>query len=184
MELIERSVTLRKSHKKQRTLRTASGVFIGILLVVLLLFGWFSPVYIADHSMEPTLQKGDTVLYDRLYKHFYELRRSDMVVFRNPESKDLMIKRIVGMPGEIISAEGGLLLINGFALAEADYVYPAEFEIDSIKVPEGSFYVLSDERNYGEDSRNPSIGFVRAADVLGIVRIRLNRFTFFVNGQR
>lgn len=184
MELIERSATLRKSHKRQRTLRTVSGILIGMLLVALLLFGWFSPLHIADHSMEPTLMKGDAVLYDRFYKHFIELKRSDMVVFRHPVSGALMIKRIVGLPGETVSAEEGMLLIDQFALAESDYVFPADYNIDPIKVPEGYFYVLSDERNYGEDSRNPVIGFVSAGDVLGVVRIRLNRFTFFVHGER
>ena len=183
MELIERSVTLRKSHKRQRVLRMISGILIGMLLVVLLLFGWFSPVYIADHSMEPTLMKGDAVLYDRFYKHFIELRRSDMVVFRHPVTGDLMIKRIVGLPGETVSAEEGLLLIDQFALSESDYLLPADYSIDPVKVPEGCFYVLSDERHYGEDSRNSSIGCLPAGDVLGVVRVRLNRFTFFVHGE-
>ena len=183
MELIERSVTRRKSHKRQRVLRMISGILIGMLLVVLLLFGWFSPLYIADHSMEPTLMQGDAVLYDRFYKHFIELRRSDMVVFRHPESGVLMIKRIVGLPGETVSAEEGILLIDQFALSESDYLLPSDYSFDPVKVPEGCFYILSDERNYGEDSRNPAIGCLSAEDVLGVVRVRLNRFTFFTHGE-
>ena len=126
MELIERRITLRKSHKRQRVLRMISGALMGILLTVLFLFGWFSPLYIADHSMEPTLMQGDAIVYDRLYKHFIELRRSDMVVFRHPVSGDMMIKRIVGLPGETVSAEDGMLLIDKFALAESDYLLPAD----------------------------------------------------------
>lgn len=183
MELIERRITLRKTHKRQRVLRMISGALMGILLTVLFLFGWFSPLYIADHSMEPTLMQGDAIVYDRLYKHFIELRRSDMVVFRHPVSGDMMIKRIVGLPGETVSAEDGMLLIDKFALAESDYLLPADYSIDPVKVPEGCFFVLSDERHYGEDSRNPSIGCLPAGDVLGVVRVRLNRFTFFGHGE-
>ena len=101
MELPEvRSVRLRQTHKRQWLWRSISGVVIGLVLVFVLLLGWFSPVYIADASMEPTLRKGETVLYDRLFKHFYELRRGDMVAFKDPQSGSLLIKRITGLAGE------------------------------------------------------------------------------------
>lgn len=186
MELTEaRSIRLRKTHKRQWLWRTVSGVLIGLALVFLLLLGWFSPVYIADPSMEPTLKAGETVLYDRMYKHFYKLRRGDMVAFRDPDSGELLIKRIAALPGETVSAEGGVILIDGqYALYENEYFTPAAFDLQPVKVPEGSLFVLSDDRNYGEDSRNSAIGCIAAADVLGVVRVRLDRFTFFKNGGR
>ena len=185
MELVERrSVKYRRSHQRQTVWRVLSAAAIGLALVFALLLGWFSPVYIADPSMAPTLQKGETVLYDRVYKHFFPLERSDMVAFRDPASGALLIKRIVGMPGETVSAEDGLLIIDGqFALSESDYLPPAQFAFDPVKVPEGCVFVLSDDRNYGEDSRNAMIGCIPEADVLGVVRIRLDRFTFFSNGD-
>lgn len=185
MEQIERrSVRLRKSHRLQTVWRGISAVLIGLALVFVLLLGWFSPVYIADSSMAPTLQKGETVLYDRLYKHFFTLSRSDMVVFRDPQSGALLIKRIVGLAGETVSAENGLLLINEqFALNENDYMTAADFDLAPVTVPDGCLFVLSDDRNYGEDSRNDRIGCIAAADVLGVVRCRLDRFTFFTSSD-
>ena len=185
MEMIEsRSTRLRKSHKAQSVLRTLSAIAIGLALVFGLLLGWFSPVYIADPSMAPTLKKDETVLYDRLYKHFFTLRRSDMVVFRDPQTGALLIKRIVGLAGETVSAEDGMLLINEqYMLSEYDYLSPARFSIKPTKVPDGCVYVLSDDRNYGEDSRNPAIGCVPLADILGVVRVRLDRFTLFSSGS-
>ena len=185
MEMIEsRSIRLRKSHKAQTVLRSLSAVAIGLALVFGLLLGWFSPVYIADRSMAPTLQNGETVLYDRLYKHVFELKRSDMVVFRDPVSGGLLIKRIVGLEGETVSAEDGMVLINEqYMLSEYDYLSPMQFSFKPTKVPEGCVFVLSDDRNYGEDSRNAAIGCVKLADILGVVRVRLDRFTFFTNGQ-
>ena len=44
-------------------------------------------------------------------------------------------------------------------------------------------FVLSDDRNYGEDSRNGAIGCIDMSDILGVVRFRLDRFTMFVNGN-
>ncbi len=177
-----RSIRLRKVHKRQLTLRSVSAVLIGLALVFVLLLGWFSPVYVSDASMAPTLGKGETVLYDRLYKHFFRLGRSDMVVFRDPTTDALLIKRVVGLSKETVSAQDGLLLIDGqFALSEYDYLTPALFQLDPVTVPEGHLFVLSDDRNYGEDSRNPSIGCIAESDVLGIVRFRIDRFTFFAH---
>ena len=179
MELVERrSYRFRKSHQRQTVWRAISAVAIGLALVFALLLGWFSPVYIADPSMAPTLQKGDTVLYDRVYKHFIPLQRSDMVAFSDPASGALLIKL------ETVSAEDGLVIIDGqFALSESDYLLPAPFAFDPVTVPEGCVFVLSDDRNYGEDSRNAMIGCIPEADVLGVVRIRLDRFTFFASGD-
>ena len=185
MELIERrSLRLRQSHKRQTVWRYLSAVAIGLALVFVLLLGWFSPVYIADPSMEPTLREGETVLYDRLYKHFFLLQRTDMVAFTDPQSGELLIKRIVAMPGETVSAEDGLLLIDGkYALNEQDYMTEAPFAFEPVTVPEGCVFVLSDDRNYGEDSRNGAIGCIEMSDILGVVRFRLDRFTMFVNGN-
>ena len=175
-----RSLRLRKQHRRQRTLQNISAIGIGLIAVVALLWGWFCPLYLSDPSMEPTLKKGETILYDRLYKHFFRLQRSDMVVFRDPESGALLIKRIVGLGGETVSAKGGMVLVGEqFALNEFDYLTPMEFAFDAVKVPDGHLFVLSDNRQYGEDSRNPSIGCIAEADVLGIVRFRIDRFTFF-----
>ena len=177
---LSRSSRLKKSHKRQAFFRVFSGVLLGLLLVVALFWGWFSPVYIADPSMEPTLKRGETVLYDRLYKYCFDLKRSDMVVFTDPVSGELLIKRIVGLSGETVSSEDGTVVIDGqFALSEYDYLSPTRFSFDTVTVPEGCLFVLSDDRNYGEDSRNPAIGCIRSADVLGVVRVRLDRFTFF-----
>ena len=94
-----RSVRFRTEHRTQNVLRWIFAGIIGLALVLLILFGWFSPVYVADESMVPTLEKGDTVFYDRLYKHFYDLKRGDMVAFRDAEG-NLLIKRVVALSGE------------------------------------------------------------------------------------
>lgn len=175
-----RSIRLKKQHKRQSLLRSISAVVIGLSLVIVLLLGWFCPVFLSDPSMEPTLGQGETILYDRLYKHFFRLGRSDMIVFRDPQTDAILIKRIVGLEGETVSAKDGVLLIDEqFALNEYDYLSPSLFDIDPVTVPKGHVFVLSDNRSYGEDSRSPHIGCISEADVLGIVRFRIDRFTFF-----
>lgn len=160
-----------------------SWIFAGVLglsIVILVLFVWFSPVYIADASMTPTLVEGDTVFYDRLYRHFHEYQRGDMVVFRDPETGEILIKRVIALGGETVEAKDGVLIIDGkFGMDEHRYDAGAPLDIAKISVPEGKVFVLSDDRNYGEDSRKETIGCLAPEDILGLVRIRLRDFTVF-----
>ena len=174
-----RSVRFQKEHQTQNILRWIFAGAIGLALVLLLLFGWFSPVYVADESMAPTLEKGDTVSYDRLDKHFSELQRGDMVAFRDGEG-NLLIKRIVALSGETVEAKDGILIIDGrYGLDEHRYAPSAPLDISRTRVPEGTVFVLSDDRNYGEDSRNRGIGCLDVESILGVVRVRLRSFTIF-----
>ena len=174
-----RSVRFRTEHRTQNVLRWIFAGIIGLALVLLILFGWFSPVYVADESMVPTLEKGDTVFYDRLYKHFYDLKRGDMVAFRDAEGK-LLIKRVVALSGESIEAKDGILIIDGrYGLDEHRYTPTAPLDISRTRVPEGKVFVLSDDRNFGEDSRNRGIGCLDTESILGVVRVRIRKFTIF-----
>lgn len=165
----------------QNVLRWFFAGGIGLALVLLILFGWFSPVYVADESMLPTLEKGDTVFFDRLYRHFKPLRRGDMVAFRDA-SGNLLIKRVAALSGETIEAKDGVLIIDGrYGLDEHRYSPTEPLDIPKTRVPEGAVFVLSDDRNFGEDSRNRAIGCLEAKQILGIVRVRLRGFVIFAH---
>ena len=177
-----RSVKFRKEHRAQNALKWIAAGLIGLAVVLFVMFVWFSPVYVADASMEPTLLKGDTVFYDRLYQHFDEFERGDMIVFRDPESGEILIKRIVALGGETVEAHDGTLVIDGrYGMDEHRYHASEPLDFPKTKVKEGTVFVLSDDRNYGVDSRNKRIGCLSESDILGIVRIRLRDFTLFTN---
>lgn len=174
-----RSVRFRKEHQRQNTLRWIFAGLIGLALVLLILFGWFSPVYVADESMLPTLEKGDTIFYDRLFRHFHEFERGDMVVFCD-SSGSILIKRIVALSGESVEAKDGVLIIDGrYGLDEHRYSPTEPLDIPRTRVPEGKVFVLSDDRNFGEDSRNRRIGCLDTGSILGVVRVRLRGFLIF-----
>lgn len=153
---------------------------LGLALVLSVLLLWFSPVYVADESMEPTLLPSDTIFYDRLYRHFYEFQRGDMVVFRDPETGALLIKRVIALGGETVEAKNGVLIIDSkYGVDERRYGATEPLDIPKTTVPEGKLFVLSDDRNYGEDSRKKTIGCLGPEDILGFVRVRLRDFTVF-----
>lgn len=168
---------------EHRTQSLMSWIFAGLLglsVVLFFLFVWFSPVYVADESMMPTLAEGDTIFYDRLYRHFHEFERGDMIVFRDPETGALLIKRVIALGGETVEAKNGVLIIDGkYGLDERRYDATEPLDIPKTTVPEGKLFVLSDDRNYGEDSRKDTIGCLGPEDVLGLVRVRMRDFTVF-----
>ena len=177
-----RTERYKNEHRAQSFLGWIFAGILGLAVVLFVLFVWFSPVYIADPSMQPTLRAGDTVFYDRLYKHFHEFQRGDMVVYRDPETNELLIKRVIALGGETVAAKDGVLIIDGqYGLDEHRYGAGAPIDFPETAVPEGKVFVLSDDRNYGEDSRKETIGCLGPEDIIGIVRVRMRGFTIFTN---
>jgi signal peptidase I len=175
-----RSERFRKEHRTQSILSWIFSGLIGLALVLFVLFVWFSPVHVADESMMPTLREGDTIFYDRMYRHFHEISRGDMVVFRDPETDALLIRRVIGLGGETVEAKDGVLIIDGrYGIDEARYSASVPLDIPKIRIPEGKVFVLSDDRNYGEDSRKETIDCLGPDAILGVVRIRMRDFTVF-----
>ena len=145
-----RSVRFKKEHRAQNALKWFFAGIIGLAVVLFVLFVWFSPVYVADESMNPTLVKGDTIFYDRLYQHLDAFERGDMIVFRDPTGGSLLIKRIVALEGETVEARDGVLIIDGkYGMDEHRYKASEPLDFSKTKVPEGAVFVLSDDRNYG-----------------------------------
>ena len=75
-----RTERYKNEHRAQGFLSWIFAGIIGLSLVLFVLLVWFSPVYVADSSMEPTLKSGDTIFYDRLYKHLHAPARGDCLL--------------------------------------------------------------------------------------------------------
>jgi len=104
--------------------------------------------------MEPTLHEGALII---VTKRLDQLRRSDIVSFRYPaDPSKIFIKRVIGLPGEVIEINDGKVLVNGQELQE-NYINPQlnRFRYNSIpaKIPEGKYYVMGDNRDNSNDSR-------------------------------
>ena len=121
-------------------------------------------------SMEPTLASGDRVLTNRLIYNMTSPKRGDLVVFKpnGNENSHFYIKRVIGLPGETIQIIDGFIYIDGEVLVEEikfdkmEYAGTAEEEI---LLGEDEYFVLGDNRNASEDSRNAEIGNIRKQDI-------------------
>ena len=88
-----------------------------------------------------------------------------------------LIKRVIGLPGDVLEIKGGLVYRNGKALQE-EYVYGqlTPGEMIPTTVSKGCIFVMGDNRPTSLDSRDPAIGQVPLADIMGRVDLRLYPF--------
>jgi signal peptidase I len=135
--------------------RFALDILETIVLAVVLYFGInavSARVRVDGFSMNPTLQNGEYILVNRLAYVIGKPQRGDIIVFRlpNDEEQDL-IKRVIGLPGDAVNINSGVVKINGVVLNEP-YIAQAPLYSGEWKVPEGSLFVLGDNRNDSRDS--------------------------------
>ncbi len=116
---------------------------------------------IPSESMLQTLQVGDHLLVNKMAYRFTEPARGDIIVFKYPldKSRDF-VKRLIGLPRETVAMKGNNVFINGKKLNEPYAIYESSpFHLDAgysfgpIKVPEGYYFMMGDNRNNSQDSR-------------------------------
>ena len=125
------------------------------------------PYRIPSESMQNTLLVGDRVLVDRVSWRFSEPQRGDIVVFHPPMDGPVLIKRIVGMPGDQLSVNESVLSVNGvpqdepFVRQTDSGPEPTEAFANGLPwgleatytVPAGSYFMMGDNRTNSGDSR-------------------------------
>jgi len=104
-------------------------------------------------SMQPTLYERDFVLVNKLAYQLGELERRDVVVFQPPieAEKEPYIKRVIGLPGDLVRVADGIVYINDLPLQEAYEAAPPDYH-GVWKVPQDKVFVLGDNRNNSSDS--------------------------------
>ena len=136
-------------------------LFATIIIAFGLVFGFVRPFVVEAYriptgSMIPTLEIGDRVLANKFTLHLWDPERGDIVVFDSIEGgEDALIKRVVGVAGDEIRVQGGILFVNG-EWQEEPYVNnesPDGGFYGPTTVPEGHVFVMGDNRANSGDSR-------------------------------
>ena len=132
----------------------------------------YSPYRVPSRDMAPTVHPGQIVMVSAGYYRKHEPQRGEIVVFLNAEDGNAWMKRVVGLPGESIAIEKGVLRIDGRELVES-YVLPENAttdysrELAMTEVPQGSYFLLGDNRDNSTDAR--IFGATRREDLSGRV---------------
>jgi signal peptidase I len=120
-------------------------------------------VRVENISMQPTLEPGEFLIVNKLAYRFSDFQRGDVVVFHHSPQEDY-IKRIIGVPGDQIEINSGVVSVNGNLLDEP-YISAPPAYAGSWQVPDDMLFVLGDNRNQSSDSHK--WGFVDSESIVG-----------------
>ena len=110
---------------------------------------------VLGQSMEPNLHTAQRVVVEKVtYRFFHGPRRGDIVVIDLPEQTDMLIKRVVGLPGETFEVRGGKVYIEGEEVDEPWTVNPGGGNYGLQTLPPLHVFVMGDNRGASNDSRN------------------------------
>jgi signal peptidase I len=178
---------------------------LAVLIVVVLRTFIVQPFYIPSASMVPQLQVNDKILVSRLSYRLHGVHRGDIIVFNAPPGveitgshhggplsfitqrlgltprTDVLVKRVIGLPGETVEGRGGHVYVNGKLLvepylptgpmAEPD---PRMFSTPTFApttVPSGQLWVMGDQRGDSEDSH--IFGPIQKSSIIGRAIVKM-----------
>jgi signal peptidase I len=142
------------------------GVFmLSVIMVGFAFGGWLTIGFImTSPAMMPSIRDGGVVFLNRTSYRLRDLKRGEIVLVRIPGSETQVLRRVVGLPGETVEMQEGHVTINGNRIDEP-YLAPLGADEPKVAAPamdyfgaytlgEGHYYVLSDFRKVGNDSRD------------------------------
>lgn len=141
-----------------------------IISVVLVRTFLVTPIMVNGSSMDNTLANGEVMLLNKLGKNE---REKIVVVSKAFEGKDVIIKRIIGLPGESIECHNGVIYINGDKY-EDKYAYGVTSDFEEVTLKEDEYFVMGDNRIVSKDSRQ--LGPVEGKYLLGTTNLVLFPF--------
>lgn len=146
-----------------------------ILFIILMRTYVVTPVRVSGSSMANTLKNGEILLLNKFEYRFSDIKRFDIVVVKAHGER--IIKRVIGLPGETLKYENGILYIND-KMIEEDYLdeVTKDFTYEG-KIPDECYFVMGDNRDDSLDSRY--FGCFPKKDILGHASFVLFPFAKF-----
>ena len=173
-------ITYRRHYTEKKALNFILKWFVDLVFVICLslmisTFA-FSKITMVGHSMENVIVNGDKMFIDKISYKIGNPKRFDIIVFTtdNDNSDTKLIKRVIGLPGEKIYIDSGKIYINGKELKDDvvhDIIYNAGIASKEFTLGNDEYFVLGDNRNNSEDSRQESIGLINRNNIEGKVWI-------------
>lgn len=152
----------------------ATAVIIAMLINKFVIF----KIYIPSESMVPTLKPRDQLFVTKIY-NTDKIKRGDIIVFYSDELHDLLIKRVIGLPGESVEVKSdGSVVVDGKKLDEP-YVVNKSPKTGTFQVPKDHFLFLGDNRENSRDSRYWVDPYISKSDIKGKARIIVFPFKRF-----
>ena len=135
---------------------------VGAIVLALLIRTFIVELYIVDGpSMRPTLLHEERLVVNKFIYRIRDPQKGEILIFRYPgdTSRDF-IKRVIATGGDTIEIKEGRVYVNDQLLNEDDILEKTRTDYAKATVPDGTVFVMGDNRNNSEDSRFPDVGFV------------------------
>ena len=124
------------------------------LVIALLLVQFVAQTtYVHGNSMEPNLHSNQRILIEKVGYRFHDPRRGDVVVLDVEGTSAPLIKRVVGLPGEVLTIRNNQVFIDGEVIEEPYLTGTRQSDWGPIDVPAGYVFVMGDHRRASNDSR-------------------------------
>jgi signal peptidase I len=149
-------------------------IFTAVVLALLIRVFLFEIILVDGSSMEPTLYNRNRVFVNKIGYIIGEPQHGDVIIFKTPEdNQSNYVKRLIGLPGDRIRIEKGVVYLNNEPLDEPYISDPPYNDYPEVTVPEGAFFALGDNRNDSKDSRDDHIGFIPGKNLVGKALYRI-----------
>jgi signal peptidase I len=138
---------------------------VAILLIIIFVAQSF---LVKGSSMEPTIHEGERLIVNKFIFRLRPPVTGDIIVLKYPKDpSQKFIKRVIAGPSQTVSIQDQKVLVDGRELNEP-YIKEKPFQnYNFVVVPEGTVFVMGDNRNGSKDSRNPDVGFVPLKNLVG-----------------
>jgi len=161
---------------------------IALVLAGLVRYFLVQPFFVEGASMEPNFLDGDYLLIDEISYYFKSVERGEVIVFHYPlDTSKYYIKRVVGLPNEIIEIKNGKIVIYNESGQKGSFINESYLLREGVtmgdikkKLGRNEYFVLGDNRLFSSDSRQ--WGTLPRNDIVGRVWVRawpLNRAMVF-----
>ncbi len=166
----------KKSYYKKEAISWIKTILFAIFFAYIITHFIIVNAEVPTGSMKSTIMPGDRLIANRLAYTFSDVERGDIVVFPYPDDESvLFVKRVIGLPGDVVEIIEGNVYINGEQLDEP---YVSSPIIDSTRnsgpyiVPEGHLFMMGDNRGNSEDSRYWENTYLEEDKIVGKVLFR------------
>jgi signal peptidase I len=131
---------------------------IGTLVLAVLFFFLLrlvvSSYTVINVSMQPGLYESQRLLVSKMSYTFDEPDRGQIIVFKSPVENKTLIKRVIGLPGDVVEVKDGKVYVNSIGLIEPYVKSPPQYNMPQTQVSHGEYFVMGDNRNNSGDSHN------------------------------
>jgi signal peptidase I len=124
-------------------------IAMAIFLLVRLVVGSYT---VTSQSMEPGLQIGQWIVINKLAYKTNHPSRGDIIFYKTPDGDLNQLKRIIGLPGDIVDIHGKAVYLNGRQLKEPYIASQSDYTVEEFQIPPDNFFIMGDNRNNSNDS--------------------------------